>query len=33
MEGKIWIDCDRELLYTTFHFTIKNHSHEGCSDY
>jgi signal transduction histidine kinase len=31
MEGKIWIDCDRELPSTTFHFTVRNHKFQGCS--
>ena len=31
MEGKIWIDCNRKPPSTTFHFTIKNYSHEGRS--
>jgi signal transduction histidine kinase len=31
MEGKIWIDCDREVPATTFHFTVRNHKDENCS--
>jgi K+-sensing histidine kinase KdpD len=32
MEGKIWIECDRELPSTTFHFTVRNHKDKGCLD-
>jgi signal transduction histidine kinase len=31
MEGKIWIDCDRAVPSTTFHFTVRNYKNQGCS--
>jgi len=31
MEGTIWIECDRELPSTTFHFIVRNYINQACS--
>jgi signal transduction histidine kinase len=31
MDGRIWIECDKSVPSTTFHFTVKNHSGKGVS--